>query len=161
MNFSFQALGKSPGGKPFVPFQVPLTQSFAKDSAVAIYWNEQDVKPKQARELGFTYGLYSLKEAGRIAVTIAGDLSLKGEMTVVALVNDPKTNETLTLRLPPELRLVEGQETQLVPPAAKGRPSPVTWRVRSVAEGTFPVEARSSTNDAKVKRVRIRASGLF
>src|SRR5262249_23578652 len=143
-------------------YDVPIRGSFKKDSCVVIYWKEEELPPggKSAREMAFTYGLGNLDtKTGNLGVTVAGDFAKGGDLTVVGLANDPKI-KSLTLKLDDGLKLIDGGATQDVA-QVKGRPSPVTWRIRSTASGTFNLEVQASTGEVQKKRVRIKASGIF
>jgi hypothetical protein len=158
-------------GKKAYTYDVPVAnienEKGEKDSAVAIYWKEEAMAPGSKRDLGFTIGLGNVTSTeGFIGLSVGGSFTPGGELTVVALVSDPKPRETVTLHLPPQLKLVEGTETQPVPPREKladgrFRPSPVTWRVRSGESGTFSIEVQSSMAVRQRRQVTIKASSLF
>jgi hypothetical protein len=128
------------------------------DSAVALYWKEDDLAPRETRKLGFSYGLGSVASAtGALGLTVGGEFTPEKEITVTAYVSSPKAGETVTLTLPDGLKLAAGQEkTQSVPAPAAGaenRAVPVTWRVVSTAPGTFELSvARSTSPGAPQKR---------
>src|SRR5262249_50856247 len=89
------------------------------DSAVVMYWTERPLNPGKEREVGFTYGLGTVASGeggGRLALTVGGRLVASGEFTLTALVHDPQEGEKLMLTLPAGFSLVEGEETQAVPP---------------------------------------------
>ena len=152
---------------PNKKYDIPIV-NIKDDSAVVIYWEEKDMAPRDVRELGFTFGLGTVTSAeGLIGLSVGGSFAPKSELTVVALIHEAKPNQTVTLNLPPEFTLVAGSEkVQNVPEGQKGadgriRPSPVTWRVRSTAAGTFMFEVESSTGSRQKQRVTIKASTLF
>lgn len=137
------------------------------DSAVVIYWKDEDMAPKAVRYLGFTFGLGTVTSAdGLIGLSVGGSFAPNGELTVVALIHEAKPNQTVTLKMDPKFTLLPGSdETQKVPAGQKGadgriRPSPVTWRVRSSSAGTFMFEVESG-NSRQKQRVTIKASTLF
>jgi len=133
-----------------------------KDSAVVIYWNDRELNPGEKREVGFSYGLGDIAaKSAALGVTVGGSFTPGGELTVVGLVSNPQPNEKLTLTVPPEFALVEGQATQAVPPAEAGRPSPVTWRIRSSASGRFDLRVHSSTGTEQKRRVTIKTNTIF
>ena len=138
------------------------------DSAVTIYWNERPLEPGASREMGFAYGLGSVSSSeagGRLALTVGGAFVPRGEFVLTAYVSDPPDNQTLTLALPEDFTLVEGQQTEQVPapPAgAASRTSPVTWKVRAgPREGTFALKVTSSTGVSQTQTVRIKQRGIF
>jgi hypothetical protein len=171
------SLTRHPQGNFYPHWEVPLADIITKverkgggkgDSAVVIYWSEEELSPGQTRELGFSFGLGSVVAGSdRLGMVVGGSFSPKGEITVVALVNDPQPEQKVTLKLPPEFQLLEEYAAkQDVPPAQKGadgrsRPSPVTWRVRSGEAGEYTLEVHSSTGGSQSKRVRIKARSLF
>jgi hypothetical protein len=151
---------------PVVPMAAGLEKDRGEgDSAVVLYWPEEDLKPKQVRKLGFSYGLGSLASGtGQLAVTVGGALVANNDLTVVGLVTAPREDEKLLLELPEGLSLVGGSERiQAVPPAQPGsnRPSPVSWRVRAGSAGTFTITVRSSTGLTQERRITIRAKSIF
>ncbi len=146
---------RDPKGTPLV--------GFLKDSAVVLYWNDVEINPNSSRELGFTYGLGELASKGKhIAISVPPNIIKGSEFQVVALVNLPKPNETLTLILPEGLTLMEGEgkKTQEVP-QVQGRPSPVTWRVRAAAEGKFRLEVDSNKTGKESKQIQVRGKSVF
>jgi hypothetical protein len=130
------------------------------DSAVVIYWKEEELKPGSKRELGFSYGLGSVaSKTGHLGITVGGDFTLRKEITVTAYVSNPQPGEKVTLSLPKELELVGGAKTQDVPAAgADKRAVPVTWRVRSNTDGTFElsVTRTSDPGNSQKRKVQIR-----
>jgi len=148
-----------PGESPY--WDVALA-NIDKDSAVVIYWNPRDLNPGAKREVGFSYGLGDIAaKSAALGVTVGGSYNPGGELTVVGLVSTPQPGEKLTLTLPREFALVEGQATQAVPAAVAGRPSPVTWRIRSTTTGRFDLTVRSSTGAEQKRRVTIKTNTIF
>jgi hypothetical protein len=143
----------------------PIAGDDNPDSAVVIYWGEKPLRPGEKREVGFAYGLGSLAiSGGQLGVSVGGSFTPQGDLTVVALVNNPDKGQTVTLKLPDGFQLVEGEATQSVPISRAGatsQQSPVTWRVRAVREGTFTIEVQSSNRITQKKRVIIRAKTIF
>jgi hypothetical protein len=137
------------------------------DSAVVMYWNERPLEAGAEREVGFTYGLgtvASTEGGGRLALTIGGRLVDYGEFTLTALVHEPKTDEQLTLTLPSGLSLVEGTETQFVPPLPDNTTqhnSPVTWRIKAGGKGSYKLTVKSNKGAVQSQTIRIRTKGVF
>jgi hypothetical protein len=133
------------------------------DSAVTLYWPEQELPPGSRREVGFAYGLGSLvvdSSEGRLALAVGGDFTPGGEMSVLAYVKDPALDEVLTLKVPAGLTLLSGKETARVPrsPAsAMGLYSLVSWRVRlaSIAPALHRLRLRSSAGPTLTRDVSI------
>jgi hypothetical protein len=135
------------------------------DSAVVLYWPEKLMRAGEKREVGFSYGLGSLSIAGgKLGISVGGSFVTGGDLTVVGLVNNPEKGQTLTLKLPPGLRIVEGELKQPVPsvvPGAAAQQSPVTWRIRAEHEGTFLLEVQSSNGVSQKKSITIKAKTIF
>jgi hypothetical protein len=148
-----------PGGPVY---EVPL-KDIEADSAVAIYWKEEQMAPKQVRHLGFSIGLGNVSTG----LTVGGDFAPEGELTVISLISDYKKGMTATLTLPEGFTFVKGSEaTEPVPPPTRHsdgafRPSPVTWRVRSTSPGTFTFEVTSSNGKTQTQKVTIKRNELF
>jgi hypothetical protein len=159
------------GGKVEAPERVSLThwtRSFmynipvvpmGMDSAVVLYWKDSELKPGATRELGFAYGLGGVtSKMGGLGVTVGGDFTPGGELTVVALVKAPQPGEKLTLKLPAGFTLAKGVEATQAVPAVKaaGQPVPVTWRVMSpLRGGRHQLEVQSSTGDSQTADVTL------
>jgi hypothetical protein len=145
-------------------WDIPL-RPFDADSAVVMYWNEKILKLGERREVGFSYGLGSLSIAGgRLGVSVGGSFTPRGDMTVVALVNNPQKGETLTLKLPPGLKLIGDEAKQAVPPVPAGaavQQSPVTWHVRAEREGTYALDIHSSMGISQKKSITIKTKTLW
>jgi hypothetical protein len=137
------------------------------DSAVVMYWFDRPLKPGETREVGFTYGLGTVASSeggGRLALTVGGRLVAHGEFTLTALVQDPQSNEKLTLTLPPGFSLVEGGETQPVPPVPplmSQRFSPVTWKIKAGGNGKYTLRVKSNKKAEQTQVIRIRTKGVF
>lgn len=132
------------------------------DSSVVLFWNPKEVLAGNSRELGFTYGLGSVSADGdKLGLTVGGSFQVGGDLTVVALVSDPKA-KTVTLKLPAGMTLPDKQTlTQDVPLMRAGRPSPVTWRVRTGAAGARQISVSTDTNLHQSRRVTISDRSLF
>lgn len=150
------------GGKPdpkiLNRWEVPLVD-MGDDSCVVMYWNPVEIEPKKSRTVAFTYGLGSLAANDKLAITIGGSPYVGGDLTVVALVQD-RDAKTATLKLPAGLKLIDGKETQDVMPM-RGRPSPVTWRVRAEKDGKHDLAVSLDTGVSQARRVTINAKSLF
>jgi hypothetical protein len=138
------------------------------DSCVVMYWNPQPLGPGKKREVGFSYGLGTVSsgEGGqnRLALTVGGRLVAHGEFTLTALVHDPRPDEMLTLTLPADFSLVEGKETQAVPPLpaeSTQRNSPVTWKIKAAGDGRYTLKVKSSRGATQTQAIRIRTKGVF
>lgn len=155
-----------PGDDKKDKWDVPMAP-IRDDSAVALYWEARELRPGQSRELGFTYGLGNVEIGPQflLGVTVGGQYYVGGELTIVALVADPKV-KTVKLDLPPGLQLMsESPATQPVTMRAgigeAARPSPASWRVRAVQAGTFTIEVTTDTGLKQSRRVKIEARSIF
>jgi hypothetical protein len=143
-------------------FNVPM-KNIETDSAVVVYWSEEPMAPGKVRKLGFSIGLGNVSTG----LAVGGSFAPGGELTVVSLISNYTKDMTATLVLPEEFKLVDDyQATQTVPPPARQgdgalRPSPLTWRVRSSAAGTFTFEVETSTRSKQTQKVTIRPDTLF
>ncbi len=165
------SLKDQPGGAKarghMTMWDVPLLSMQAggrKDSAITIYWDDKLMQPKDKRVMGFYYGLGNLKSQGNISISMDGNFVQDETFTLTALVNKPQPNQTVTLTLPPGLRLAEGQATQTVPPAKGGSTySPVSWRILAERAGEYDDEnelkVTSSTKDTVSASVTIKKKG--
>lgn len=93
--------------------------------------------------------------AGRFAFDLEGEIRPGKEFVVHAKVAEPAAGQTLTLTLPPQLRLAGGEARQSVPAAA---PASVTWRVQVVQGGRLPVRVESSTGLTRTKTITLTDS---
>jgi hypothetical protein len=146
-----------------IPDGTPQGKRPPPDSAVTMYWEEQDLKKDATRKVGFAYGLgrvSSSEGSGKLAVTIGGQLVKGEEFTVTALVRDGAENETVTLSLPEGLKRTDGEATQRVPRSERGV-SPVTWKVRAEKAGDFEIQVSTSGKISQNQKVTIAGKGLF
>jgi hypothetical protein len=138
-----------------------------RDSCVVVYWDPKPLQPGESRTVGFTYGLGNVannESGGKLLLTLGGRLVREGDLTLTALVSNPDRGEKLALELPSGLRLLEGENDQEVPPPPPGaarKTSPVTWKLRASAEGTWSLTVRSSKGATQTLKVTIRSKGVF
>jgi hypothetical protein len=129
------------------------------DSAAVLYWAEKKLAPGAKRTLGFTYGLgnFASDKEGKLGLILAGPFQVGGDMTILALVKDPQADQTVSLKLPKELELAKGEETQKVPmpPPGSSSISPVTWTVRTPQDGVVAFTVATSTGASLRQGVRI------
>jgi hypothetical protein len=146
-----------PGGN-YPGWDVPLTP-IAADSAVVLYWNDKRLGPGETREMGFAYGLGYVvcnDPGGKLGLTLGGSFEPGEAFTVTAYVQAPQKGQTLTLELPAGLERIEGSEVQKVPPLAPGVASSiVTWKVKVLNTGSFPLRVVSSNGAVQAKTISI------
>jgi hypothetical protein len=145
-------------GLGYPNWDVPL-MPLAGDSAVVLYWNDKPVAPGEIREMGFAYGLGSVASSdpgGKLGVTLGGSFEPGEAFTVTAYVQGPQKGQTLTLELPQGLERLEGNLVEEVPPLFPGAPSSiVTWKVKVLETGTFPLKVASSNGLCQAKTISI------
>jgi hypothetical protein len=143
---------------------LPLKSLELNDSAVALYWQEQLLKPGAQREVGFEFGPWNLaRQGGRLAATVDGAFRPDGELTVIAYVkrSDDDASETVTLSVPAGFKLVTGARRQDVPSLPTGVRSgnvPLTWKIQAGPTGRYDLRVTSSTGAAQTLPVEIRKS---
>src|SRR5262249_39717274 len=110
---------------------------------------------------GFAYGLdrTSRDGGGHLGLALGGDFRVGGTFSVTALVKCPERGETVTLKLPGGLELVNGKPTQEVPPLPPGattRISPVTWRVLARKPGAYELKVQYSAGISQTDTITVR-----
>jgi hypothetical protein len=138
-----------------------------RDSCVVVYWDPKPLRPGETREVGFTYGLGNVantESGGKLLLSLGGRLVRDGDLTLTALVSNPERGEKVTLELPAGLRLAEGALEQDVPPPPAGaarQTSPVTWKIRAGAEGSYTLTVRNNKGASQTLKITIRSKGVF
>lgn len=149
------SLSHWPGGN--LNWDIPVS-SLTGDSAAILYWPESPLQPNQEREIGFSYGLGSVKSSeGRIGATTVAQAQTGHEFPITAYIKDPAPNETLTLEPPAGIQVV-GATTVAVPPLpedSKDRTSLVTWKAKAERPGNFEVVIRSSTGIVQLQPITV------
>jgi hypothetical protein len=128
------------------------------DSAVAFYWDEQEIKAKTKREIAFAYGqgiACNPESEGRVSIDFGGSFEPNKTFTVTAYVDDPIDGQSLTLLLPPGVERVDGKDTQAVPAPGETGQSVVLWRCRLTQPGTYPLRIRSSNGVTQTRIVTV------
>jgi hypothetical protein len=154
-------------------WEVPLASiKNVQDSCVVMYWEPAQLAAGQYREVAFTYGLgnVTIGSEKRLGLTVGGAMLVGSELSVVALVADPQPDQEVELVLPPGLSVIGDAKQKVRPSDAKGKdgktlPTPVTWRVRATAEGSFNVVVQTRFGGAESvsqqRRVTIQRAKLF
>jgi hypothetical protein len=128
------------------------------DSAVAFYWDDQELKPKAKREIAFALGqgvACNPESEGKVSVDFGGSFEPGKVFTVTAYVDDPIDGQSLTLQLPPGVERLDGKDTQAVPLPGDGGQSVVLWRCRLAKTGTYPIRIRSSNGITQTRVVTV------
>ena len=92
---------------------------------------------------------------GRFTLDFAGDIRPGREFTIKADVTKPRPGQTLTLVLPKELQLADGDVTQSV---SAGESAAIAWKVRVLESGRLPVRVESSTGLTRTKTITLTES---
>jgi hypothetical protein len=130
------------------------------DSAVVLYWNDKVLKPGEKRVVGYAYGLGSVSSTepgSKLGITLGGNFDPGEVFSVTAYVQNPANGQTVKLELPRGLERSEGDEMQTVPPPGAGsnNTSIVTWKVKVLQTGTFPLKVVSSNGASQSKTISI------
>jgi hypothetical protein len=130
---------------------LPAAQKKA-DSAVVLYWEDRELAPGEKREVGFAYGLGHIATGagGKLGVTPATNTRAGEAFPVSAYVTDPVPGQAAEIVLPGDLKLVQGEVKQPVPPLTPGAAnniSSVTWRIKADEPGTYQFWVVSSTGE--------------
>jgi hypothetical protein len=141
-----------------------------RDPCVVMYWPEVEMKPDEHWTLAFTYGLGRIGTCEESAVScesgarmrlFAGPARLAKPFTVYCYIK-PDPGQIVSLRLPPDLCLVDGQSAeQVVPPPDEKGYSVVSWQVLGHQTGDFIIEAKTPNLGIAQERVHIRLRSLF
>ncbi len=138
-------------------WDVPLLD-MQRDSSVVMYWQPAVLEPGRERVVGFTYGLGQVEVGpeAMLGVTANGEKYVGGEITVVALVADPKaTGVKLDYDKSKFTLAKETPDSQPVPASKEGKASPITWRLRATAEGPAFLAVTTEGGQAVTRRVRV------
>jgi hypothetical protein len=128
------------------------------DSAVAFFWDPQEIKPKSKREVAFAYGqsiACNPENEGKVSISFGGSFEPNKTFTVTAYVDDPIEGQSLALQLPPGMERVDGKDIQTVPQPSGESHSVVMWRCRVREMGTFPIRIRSSNGVTQTRVVTV------
>jgi hypothetical protein len=135
---------------------------FAGDSAVVLFWRDQELLPGEARNAGFTYGLGHIaadEGKGNLGVTLGGSFAPGEVFHVLAYVRNPVPGQTLTLNLGDGLGLADGEErVKKVRPLPQGLDfgyATVSWKVKGQRPGPHDLRVQSSEGDTQRQRVWI------
>jgi hypothetical protein len=99
---------------------------------------------------------------GKLTLDLQGSFEPGQTFTVFGKVSEPLDGQTLTLHLPAGLQKAEGGDTQRL---SGSKDAVVTWKVKVLEPGKYPVRVSSSTGVAQTKTITIvqpgRAEGAF
>jgi hypothetical protein len=144
-------------------------QNEPDDSCVFLYWPYREMAPREVRYMAFTYGLGKMSASPiessnktQVGLTTGGAFRPGGEFTVTGYVKGAKEGQKIKIDLPPQLKLVAGQEEEktVEAPDKKAGYSQVSWRVKAVETGEYEVKVTSAGVTAKDK-VKIAVGRVF
>ena len=120
----------------FVPENVP-------DTAVGLLYAPKSLPPDQTRVIQFTYGLASHTRRNKLTLDAATAPQTGGEFDLVALIQQPERNQTVTLDLPAGMSL-KGPSAKTQTVKVDGDYSKVIWKVAVApdAHGRFTPRVR-------------------
>src|SRR5262249_7654984 len=139
-------------------WQWPL-EDMGKDSAVAVYWPEMDVQPKETKHLAMTYGLATLDIADRLALSAPSSVLPDPEFVVTAYVYNAVKGQKVRIELPEDVTLTGGTEEITIGEDAKR--TQVFWKVRASKEGTVEIGAVSGKARARRIKVQVKARTIL
>ncbi len=136
------------------------------DSCVVLYWPYQKMEPSEKRVVGFTYGLATVSSsdtsAGRLGLMAHGSTRPGGTFTVTAYVKGAQAGQKVSIELPENLTLAEGQAAeQTIAADQAGKDAQVSWRVqvgKQLGDQTITVISGPSREKFTVK---IRNQSIF
>jgi hypothetical protein len=130
-----------------------------KDSCVAIYWANQEMKPGAHRVMGYTYGLSGLSiEAGDspVALSVPPLIRPHSEFLLTAYIWNAHKGQKIAIELPPGLELADKEEVEKSLEKEKDRVQ-VSWKVKAGGMGEYDVTTRMGTR-SKPFKVKVRDS---
>jgi hypothetical protein len=131
------------------------------DRAIVVYFSPREIKPRGKIECVYAYGQGTAsnpENEGKVSVAFGGSFEPKKLFTLTAYVDEPLEGQSLALRLPAGMELVEGKAVQPVPPPAERGTSIVLWKARVLKTGRFPVHIRSSNGVTYTRTVTVSPS---
>ena len=155
------SLTRYPGRDKRMTYDVPLHE-FNGDSAVVLYWKSEPLAPGKSREIGFTYGAGNVAGNAELTILNPGPIIAGGAFSLVALRSGAGKGESVTIKLPEGLQLVD-EKTATQPLAIVGdgkQPSPATWRIRATKTGPFQISVSSGRFTA-TRFVTVNKTNIF
>ncbi len=117
------------------------------DSDIVIYFAEKKLAPGATRTFSWGYGsgiAGGTSHEGSVKVKLSGSFEPKGIFTIRAYIRDPSESQSLTLKLPKGMKLLEGNPIQPVAHPNKENRSYVAWKGRVLRPGVYPIQIVSS-----------------
>lgn len=135
------------------------------DSSVFIYWRYDDMEPKTARDMAFTYGLGQLDIGtggnGALALSTPDSVPPEADFYVTAYVYNANKGDEVELILPEKgLTLAAGEDAKKAVEEGGKRVS-VFWKVHAGPAGVYQIEAASGGSKTKPHDVVVKSSSIF
>jgi hypothetical protein len=147
---------KFPGGGAGWDWEL---ENMGNDSAVAVYWPERKVEPRETKHLAMTYGLGKLDISDSLALSAPNSVLPDREFVVTAYVYNAVKGQKVRIELPEGVNLTGGSEEVTIGEDAKR--TQVFWKVRASKEGTAVIEAVSGKARARKISVQVKARSIL
>jgi hypothetical protein len=145
--------------QPVPPAAAPGGVSTVSWKARIIYPGQFKIRVESSTGVAQTKTLTIVRQeltGGAFRLALSGDFAPGKVFTVQAVVSDPQPGQALTLKLPPKLERVKGDERQGVPPVVlKGSSTGVSWAVKVQEAGKYTVGVESTTGIIQRKTLTI------
>jgi serine/threonine protein kinase len=139
-------------------WEIPM-EDIGKDSCAVLYWPDKELKPKEKRCLGFTYGLGQIIPRStqddapiQMGLTLDGDFEPGKDFTILAYVRKPKSGEKLKLVAPEGLDFVNCEGEQTIRKPINNDTSLVSWTLRADKAGIFDVTLETKYNGETIRQ---------
>jgi len=133
------------------------TRPFGGDSAIGLYYAPRQLAAAARRHIRFTYGLgtisSTLTKNARLSLTAGGPFKAGGRFWLVALVPEPKPEQTVQLELPKGLTLASGH-TETKPVGVGDTYSQLSWLVDVDAAMVGAVTIRATLRPDEVSETQ-------
>jgi serine/threonine protein kinase len=136
-------------------WEIPM-EDIGSDSCAVLYWQDKELKPKEKRCLGFTYGLGMKpltqdESPFQMGLTLDGDFEPGKDFTILTYGRNPEPGQKLKLVVPEGLNLVEVESEQVLRQPVSNDTSLVTWTLRAARVGKFEIKLETKYNDKTVR----------
>ena len=119
----------------FATWNFDRTTKIGKDSAAGIYFEPRNLRPGEVRTIGYSYGLGAISSTrtknAKISLTAGGPFTAGGKFWLTALVQNPKSNQSLTVSLPEGLSVGSGESVTKPVPVGTESFTQLSWLVQT------------------------------
>lgn len=136
------------------PWDYDRNRAFGKDTAVGLYYLKREMQPGDKRVMSYTYGLGSISSTrsqnARISLTAGGPFKAGGKFWLVALVQNPKAGQKVSLQLPAGVSLSTNDLVEKPVPPSESY-SQISWllNVDPRAAGQAELKAKLLPDNAE------------